>query len=122
MNSRILSIDDSPTMRMLIRKALKEDEYEIIEAENGQEGLDLAQHEEFSLIFVDVNMPIMDGFSCVEGIRAMSQNRETPIVFLTTVNSKDKMEKGKTLGANGWIVKPFEPEPLRKLVKVMIKK
>jgi two-component system chemotaxis response regulator CheY len=122
MAERILSIDDSPTMRMLIRKALKDESYEIIEAENGQEGLEIAQHEHFSLIFVDVNMPIMDGFSCVRGIRDLSQNKETPIVFLTTVNTKEKMNKGKELGANGWIVKPFEPEPLRKLVKHMIHK
>lgn len=118
MGKKVLSVDDSPTIRKLIHKALDPAGYEVHEAENGKEALKIADPS-FDLFVVDVHMPEMDGFEFVGAIKAKPELAGKPVVFLTTESSDDKKERGKSLGVNGWIVKPFEPEALIKVAAML---
>jgi len=105
---------------MLVKKALEPEGFEIVEAENGQDGLDKLSGQDISVFIVDVNMPVMDGFDFVKEIRGKSDFASTPIVFLTTESSAQKKQMGKELGVNGWIVKPFDPPSLVKVVNMLV--
>ena len=118
MGKKMLCIDDSPTIRTLVHKALDPAGYEIHDAENGKAALEKADPS-FDLYLVDVHMPEMDGFEFVEGLKQAGNLAGKPIVFLTTESSEEKKARGKELGVNGWIVKPFEPEALTKVVGML---
>ena len=120
MKKKILCIDDSPTIRLLVKKALESEEYEILESENGQAGLDICKGESVSLFIVDINMPVMDGFEFVNKIKQIDAFQKTPIIFLTTENAAEKKQMGKELGTNGWVVKPFDPPSLRKVIQMLL--
>lgn len=120
MSAKIMCIDDSPTIRMLVKQNLVPQGYEIVEAENGQEGLDKVSPD-VALFLVDVNMPVMNGFDFVKSLKSESAYSSKPVIFLTTESSVDKKNVGKELGVNGWIVKPFEPESLVKIVTMLTK-
>ncbi len=118
MGVKILCIDDSPTIRKLVHKALDPEGYEVLDAEDGKEALALAEGG-VDLFLVDVHMPQMDGFEFVEAIKQDGALAQKPVVFLTTESSEEKKQRGKQLGVNGWIVKPFEPEALTKVVAML---
>ncbi|MFP4113896.1 MAG: response regulator [Spirochaetota bacterium] len=118
MAKRILCIDDSPTICKLVHKALDPAGYEVDEAENGRVALEKARAG-YDVFIVDVNMPEMNGFEFVEALKSNAEFASKPIVFLTTESSDDKKARGKQLGVNGWIVKPFEPEALTKVVSML---
>ena len=120
MSKKVMCVDDSSTIRMLVKKALEPEGFEIVEAENGQDGLDKLSGQDISVFIVDVNMPVMDGFAFVKEIRGKSDFASTPIVFLTTESSAQKKQMGKELGVNGWIVKPFDPPSLVKVVNMLV--
>lgn len=120
MAKKVMCVDDSSTIRMLVKKALEPEGFDIIEAENGQNGLDKVSGQDISAFIVDVNMPVMDGFTFVENIRKKSEFSSTPIIFLTTESSAQKKQMGKDLGVNGWIVKPFDPPSLIKVVNMLV--
>ena len=120
MSAKVMCVDDSPTIRMLVRQNLVPKGFDIIEASNGQEGLDKLSSD-ITLFLVDVNMPVMNGFDFVKTIKADSNYSNKPVVFLTTESGVDKKTLGKELGVNGWIVKPFEPESLIKIVGMLAK-
>jgi two-component system chemotaxis response regulator CheY len=119
MAKTILCIDDSPTIRMLVKKTLEPLGYVIVEADNGQAGLDAAAKTAVDFVLVDVNMPVMNGFDCVKGLKSRPGFGTTPVVFLTTESGDDKKAQGKQLGVNGWMVKPFEAEALVKIVRML---
>lgn len=119
MAKKVMCVDDSSTIRMLVKKALGPEGYEIIEAENGKEGLEKCESDAMDLFIVDVNMPVMDGFEFVKGIKAVDSHKEKPVIFLTTESSAEKKSLGKELGVNGWVVKPFDPPSLVKVVKML---
>jgi two-component system, chemotaxis family, chemotaxis protein CheY len=112
-------VDDSPTIRKLVKKALDPEGYTVIEAENGQKALEAAEESSIDFFLVDVNMPVMDGFSFVEQLKEKAAYKNSPVVFLTTESGSDKKEKGKELGVRGWVVKPFEATSLLKLVNML---
>ncbi|TVQ17243.1 MAG: response regulator [Spirochaetaceae bacterium] len=118
MGKRVLCIDDSPTIRKLVHKALDSAGYQVDDAENGAQALEVASADH-DLFIVDVNMPEMDGFEFVEAVKAKPNLAGKPVVFLTTESSDDKKARGKALGVNGWIVKPFEPESFAKVVAML---
>jgi two-component system chemotaxis response regulator CheY len=120
MSTKIMCVDDSPTIRMLVKQNLVPKGFEIVEASNGQEGLDKLSSE-IGLFLVDVNMPVMNGFDFVKSLKENSAYSSKPVVFLTTESAVDKKNVGKELGVNGWIVKPFEPESLVKIVNMLTK-
>ena len=109
---RILAADDSASMRDMVRMSLGSAGFEVMSAENGDEALRLAAQTAFDLVLLDVNMPVRDGFEVIRALRAEPQYRHTPILMLTTESSADRKREGKTAGATGWIVKPFDPAQL----------
>lgn len=110
--TRILAVDDSRSMRDMVRIALTGAGFDVTAAEDGQEALEMARKESFDLVLSDVNMPRMDGISLIRALRAESAYRHTPILMLTTESSVERKREGKDAGATGWIVKPFDPEQL----------
>ena len=116
----ILAVDDSASMRQMVSFTLKGAGYDVIEAADGVEALNLAKSKSVNLVITDVNMPNMDGISLVKALRALPTYKFTPLLLLTTESSPEKKSEGKAAGATGWIVKPFNPEQLLATVsKVM---
>ena len=115
--SRILAVDDSPSMRQMVAFTLRSAGFEVAEAEDGAIALELARKEKFSLAIVDINMPNMDGMALVRALRAEADYKFTPLLMLTTGASPERKQKGKAAGATGWIVKPFNPEQLVATIK-----
>jgi two-component system chemotaxis response regulator CheY len=109
---RILAADDSASMRDMVRLSLGSAGFDVTAAADGEEALRLAAATSFDLVLLDVNMPIRDGIEVIRALRADPAYRHTPILMLTTENSADRKREGKTAGATGWIIKPFDPAQL----------
>ena len=109
---RILAADDSASMRDMVKMSLGSAGFDVTTAADGAEALRLAAGTAFDLVLLDVNMPVRDGFEVIRALRAEPQYRHTPILMLTTENSPDRKREGKSAGATGWIVKPFDPAQL----------
>jgi two-component system chemotaxis response regulator CheY len=105
--SRILSIDDSPSVRQLVAMALREDGHVVVNASDGAEGLTIVGKESFDLVITDFNMPKMNGLEFIKAFRKAG-HRFTPVLVLTTEVKPELKEAAKQAGATGWIVKPFE--------------
>ena len=116
----ILTVDDSSTMRQMITFTLKGANFDVLEAGDGVEALEVAKGKKLALIITDVNMPRMDGITLVQRLRALPEFRFTPILVLTTESDAGMKQKGKDAGATGWIVKPFSPEKLLDVVNKVI--
>jgi len=113
MGSRILVVDDSPTVRQHVTQILLAAGFEVTEARNGQEGLEaLEKASAFALVLCDVNMPHMSGIEMVARAKQNPASAELPIVMLTTEGKPELIRKARQCGALGWIVKPFNPEQL----------
>jgi two-component system chemotaxis response regulator CheY len=114
----ILTVDDSPSIRMLLRYALARQGYDVAEAEDGVAALEwLAANERPDLMITDINMPRMDGYDLVETVRAQGPHNDLPILVLSTESSEDKMTRAREAGADGWIVKPFDPAQLEAAIR-----
>ncbi len=116
----ILAVDDSASMRQMVTFTLQSAGYDVVEARDGQEALQLAQSKTFNLVLTDVNMPKMDGIALVRALRALPAYKFTPLLTLTTESTADKKQEGKAAGATGWIVKPFNPEQLLGVIKKVL--
>jgi two-component system chemotaxis response regulator CheY len=114
----ILIVEDSPTMRALLTSALEELEppVKLTEAVNGFEALRVLPHESFDLIVTDINMPDINGLELVSFVKSNDAYRSIPLIIVSTEGSERDREKGVNLGADAYIVKPFEPESLREVV------
>ena len=110
--ANILVIDDSTSMRQMIKFALETAGHSITEAGDGQAGLNAVKQSQFDLILTDVNMPIMNGMELSTEVRKLANYKFTPILMLTTESGADKKMQGKAAGVTGWIVKPFQPAKL----------
>lgn len=118
MSKKILTVDDSPSMRMLLRNALAEEGHDVHEAEDGVAALEwLARNRQPDLVITDINMPRLDGFGLVEAMRSKAEHRNLPILVLTTESSDEKKARARAAGATGWIVKPFEPVKLAAAIR-----
>ncbi|WP_304222390.1 response regulator [Gracilinema caldarium] len=121
MPKRVLVVDDSAAIRQSITYVLQQGGYEVIEAKDGQDGLDtMARIEVPDLIITDVNMPNLDGIGFIRRIREQIKYKFVPIVVLTTESQGEKMNEGKEAGATAWIVKPFSADKLLGVVKKVI--
>lgn len=112
MSIRILAVDDSPTIRALVAKALRPAGFEVFLASDGVEGVDALEEANPELIITDINMPRMDGFGLIESVRASNTHSRVPILVLTTESGADLKARARTAGATGWIVKPFQEQKL----------
>lgn len=117
MAKKILAVDDSKTMREMVSFTLKSAGYEIMEAEDGQDALNKLNGTKIDAVITDLNMPNMNGFELIRALRANPSYKFTPILMLTTEGDDSKKQEGKSAGATGWIVKPFNPEKLVEVVK-----
>ncbi len=117
---KILAVDDSASMRQMVTFTLKGAGYEVEEAADGKEGLDKAKSSKFDLVISDVNMPVMDGIALIKELRTLPDYKFTPILMLTTESTSDKKQEGKSAGATGWIVKPFNPDQLLETIKKVV--
>ena len=108
----ILTVDDSRTMRDMLMLALKDAGYRVVQAEDGVHGLEVLQAESPDIVITDINMPRMDGFGFIEGMRADPNHKATPVLVLTTESDAAKKQRARDAGATGWIVKPFDPAKL----------
>ena len=112
MSLTILAVDDSRTMRDMIRMALGEAGFDVSLAEDGEHGLEVLHGMSPNVIITDINMPKLDGFGFIEGVRRTSEHRVTPILVLTTESDPKLKMRAKAAGATGWIVKPFDKTKL----------
>jgi len=112
MTVKILTVDDSRTMRDMLRMALLDAGFNVVQAEDGLHGLDVLRNEQPQVVITDINMPRMDGFGFIEAVRQDAQYRAIPILVLTTESDDDKKLRARRAGATGWIVKPFDPAKL----------
>src|SRR5579871_3514100 len=110
MAKRILLVDDSASVRTVAGIALRGAGYEVIEAGNGQEGLQRLDGSKIHLIISDVNMPVLDGIGFLKEVKAHPDYKFTPVIMLTTEAGEDKKAQGKAAGAKAWIIKPFPPQ------------
>ena len=112
MSKTVLTVDDSRTMRDMLRMALSAAGYAVIQAEDGVHGLEVLSGSNPDVIITDINMPRMDGFGFISVVRGEGRHRATPILVLTTESSAEKKNRARQAGATGWIVKPFDPDKL----------
>ena len=113
MSKIVLTVDESRTMRDMLMLALGDAGFTVVQAVDGVHGLEvLDSMDQPDVIITDINMPRMDGFGFIEGVRASDRYRTTPILVLTTESDQSKKEKARAAGATGWIVKPFAPDKL----------
>ncbi|HLJ39268.1 MAG TPA: response regulator [Steroidobacteraceae bacterium] len=114
--ARILAVDDSPSMRQLVKLALASGGHEVDVATDGVEALQVAERQQFDVVITDVNMPNMDGISLVRELRRLANYRFVPLLMLTTESTSERKQQGKEAGATGWLVKPFDPARLLSIV------
>lgn len=112
MSKSILAVDDSTSMRQMVAFTLKGAGYQVTEAADGQQALDIAKTRAFDMVLSDVNMPVMNGIELIKNLRTLPNYKFTPILMLTTEAGTEKKMEGKSAGATGWIVKPFNPDQL----------
>lgn len=117
MARKILTVDDSRTMRDMLRLALVDAGFEVVEAVDGVHGLEVLEQHGADVIITDINMPRMDGFGFIEAVRGSSPYRSTPILVLTTESTPEKKARARDAGATGWIVKPFHPTKLVEAIR-----
>jgi two-component system, chemotaxis family, chemotaxis protein CheY len=111
-NIRILTIDDSKTMRDMLMLTLVDAGFDVIQAVDGKDGIDLLERENVDVVITDINMPRMDGYEVVRQLRLRPEHKTTPILVLTTESEAEKKNIAREAGATGWLVKPFDPERL----------
>jgi two-component system, chemotaxis family, chemotaxis protein CheY len=117
---RIMTVDDSASMRQMVSFTLKGAGYEVIEALDGSDALEKMEKESIQMLITDINMPNLDGIGLVRKVRAHAVYRFIPIILLTTESQELKKQEGKAAGATGWIVKPFKPDQLLNVVRKVI--
>lgn len=118
----ILIVEDSPTMRALLCSALEglDTPVKITEAESGFEALRCLPRETFDLVVTDINMPDINGLELVSFVKSNAAYRSIPLVIVSTEGSERDREKGVGLGADAYLVKPFEPEAFREIVIALL--
>jgi two-component system chemotaxis response regulator CheY len=120
MAKTVLSVDDSSSIRQMVSFTLKGAGYEVIEASDGQEGLEKAKMKTVDMVLTDQNMPRMDGLTLIKNLRALPSYRSVPILMLTTESGEAMKQQGKAAGATGWLVKPFDPAKLLEVTKKVL--
>ena len=121
MAKTILIVDDSSSLRTVVKMALQRAGYEVVEAADGVQGLAaLEAAGKVHLIVSDVNMPNMDGITFVTHVKQHARHKFTPVIMLTTEGQDAKKEQGRAAGAKAWIVKPFNPPQLLDAVSKLI--
>ena len=110
---RVLIVEDSPAMRQLIRFALgKVENLEVVEANDGVDGLSKLAGEKFHLMVVDINMPIMDGLKLIDMVRKNEDHKDIPIIIITTESAEEDRQRAMALGVNEYLTKPVQSQQI----------
>lgn len=112
MSLNVLAVDDSKTIRMIVKKAFNPYDCEVIEAENGVEGLAIAVRIKPDLIVLDITMPVMNGIEMLGKLREQPELKNIPVIMLTAESGKDNVMRIVKMGVKDYIVKPFKGEQL----------
>jgi two-component system chemotaxis response regulator CheY len=119
---RILIVEDSPTMRQLLVFALRRlKSVEIVEAQDGMDGLRKISSDHFDLALIDINMPVMDGLKLISLIRGEDSLKEIPIVVITTEGAKEDRDRALVLGANEYLTKPIQANRVLAVARALLK-
>lgn len=117
----ILAVDDSPSMRKMVSFTLTGAGYNVVEAVDGQDALEKAETHNIDLVLADQNMPRLDGIGLTRKLRAHPKFKTIPILILTTESSDQMKQAGRSAGATGWLVKPFDPNRLIEVIQKVIR-
>jgi two-component system, chemotaxis family, chemotaxis protein CheY len=120
MSKTVMTVDDSASVRQMVSFTLKDAGYNVIEAKDGQDALNKLSGNAVHLVVTDLNMPNLDGLGLIRALRGMATFKFVPIIMLTTESQMEKKLAGKSAGATGWIVKPFQPNQLISVVKKVL--
>ncbi|HWL18234.1 MAG TPA: response regulator [Bradyrhizobium sp.] len=120
MAKTILSVDDSASVRQMVKLTLSGAGYTVVQAGDGAEGLAKARDTTVDLVVTDLNMPVMNGLNLIRELRKLPSYKGVPIIFLTTESDAAMKQEAKVAGATGWITKPFQQEQLVAVVRKVI--
>jgi two-component system, chemotaxis family, chemotaxis protein CheY len=120
MAKTILTVDDSASMRQMVKLTLSGAGYQVVEAGDGADGLAKAQGTAVDMVVTDLNMPVMNGLQLIRELRKLPTYKGIPILFLTTESDASMKQEAKAAGATGWITKPFQQEQLVTVVKKVL--
>jgi two-component system chemotaxis response regulator CheY len=121
MPAKILVVDDSRTIRQQVATTLTQAGYEILEADDGVQGLStIGTRDDIALVICDINMPNMNGIEMLTAVKSEARNAALPVLMLTTEAKADLIQQAKRVGAKGWIVKPFKPDQLAAAVRKIV--
>lgn len=110
--AKILAVDDSSTIRKLVKFTLQMKKHEVVLAEDGMAALDIFNEYDFDLVITDLNMPRMDGIELIKKIRSGDKNNSIPIILLTTESEEKDKQMGRDAGVSSYMIKPFQPPQL----------
>ncbi|MFC1811686.1 response regulator [Thermodesulfobacteriota bacterium] len=116
MKKKILSVDDSPSVRKLVEYTLKSKGFQVSSAQDGLAALEIMANEQFDAIVLDINMPRMNGLEFLEKVKSNEVYASIPVIMLTTEGQEEDQDKALDLGATAYIVKPFKPTLLLRIV------
>ncbi|MBI1207976.1 MAG: response regulator [Azospirillum sp.] len=117
---RILSVDDSASIRQMVAFTLESAGYDVVTAVDGEDGLNRLKTTTVDMVITDLNMPKLSGVDMIRQIRTIPALKFVPIVMLTTESEERKKMEGRAAGATGWIVKPFNPDQLLAVVRKLV--
>ena len=120
MAKTVLSVDDSASIRQMVKLTLTGAGYTVIQAGDGAEGLTKARESAVDLVVTDLNMPVMNGLGLIRELRKLPAYKGVPIIFLTTESDAAMKQEAKIAGATGWITKPFQQEQLVAVVRKVL--
>ena len=120
MGKKIMTVDDSSSVRQMVGLTLKGAGYDVVEAVDGQDALTKLKAAPVDMVVTDLNMPNMDGITLIKELRALPNYKFIPIIMLTTESQAGRKQEGKSAGATGWIVKPFKPPQLLDVIKKVL--
>jgi two-component system chemotaxis response regulator CheY len=120
MAKTILSVDDSASIRQMVKLTLTGAGYNVVQAGDGAEGLAKAREAAVDLVVTDLNMPVMNGLGLIRELRKLPAYKGVPILFLTTESDAAMKQEAKAAGATGWITKPFQQEQLIAVVRKVL--
>jgi two-component system chemotaxis response regulator CheY len=120
MSKTILSVDDSASVRQMVKLTLTGAGYQVIQANDGSEGLAKARASQVDMVMTDLNMPVMNGLALIKELRQLPAYKGVPILFLTTESDAGLKAEAKAAGATGWITKPFQQDQLIAVVKKVL--
>jgi two-component system chemotaxis response regulator CheY len=120
MLKKVMVVDDSNLIHQLYKMVLMRYRCPVVYAKNGQDGMDkLAQNPDIDIVFVDINMPVMNGLEFVKKVKAIGSYNHIPLVIVSTEGRDGDAERGLALGASGYMKKPFQPSDLHALVEAL---